>query len=43
MNHEATAKTYLDVKDLQIYQKRCQLHHLPEKERRWAVAEAVGE
>ena len=26
MNHEATGKTYLDVEDLQVYQKLCQLH-----------------
>lgn len=26
MNHEATDKTYLDVEDLQVYQKLCQLH-----------------
>jgi hypothetical protein len=82
MNHEATGKTYLDVEDLQVYQKLCQLHleicdlshawpteeryelgsqirrssirmlnglekslerHLPEKERRWAVAETTDD
>ena len=26
MNHKATGKTYLDVEDLQVYQKLCQLH-----------------
>ena len=26
MNQEATGKTYLDVEDLQVYQKLCQLH-----------------
>jgi len=26
MNKEATNKTYLDVEDLQVYQKLCQLH-----------------
>ena len=26
MNKEATGKTYLDVEDLQVYQKLCQLH-----------------
>ena len=26
MNQKATGKTYLDVEDLQVYQKLCQLH-----------------
>lgn len=26
MNQESTGKTYLDVEDLQVYQKLCQLH-----------------
>jgi len=40
---DVTAKTYLDVEDLQVYQKLCQFNHLSEKERRWAVAETAGE